>query len=108
MSTATLTINLRAIQENWRALSDMSASETAAVVKADAYGLSAEPVAAALSHAGAKTFFVAVAEEGKAFEKPLVLRHSFCVLGAYGGRHADDKTKPNSAFEFSRSNAPAF
>ena len=69
MSTATLTINLRAIQENWRALSDMSASETAAVVKADAYGLSAEPVAAALSHAGAKTFFVAVAEEGKAVRK---------------------------------------
>jgi alanine racemase len=40
--------------------------ETAATVKADAYGLGIGPVARALAQAGAKTFFVAIAEEGAA------------------------------------------
>lgn len=40
--------------------------ETAAVVKADAYGLGAAEVAPALARAGVHTFFVALAEEGAA------------------------------------------
>jgi alanine racemase len=40
--------------------------ETAAVVKADAYGLGAAAVAPALAAAGARSFFVALAEEGAA------------------------------------------
>ena len=58
-----LTIDLGAIAANWRALDAMTACETAAVVKAGGYGLDAAKVAPALAKAGAKTFFVALAEE---------------------------------------------
>ncbi|MFC7052780.1 alanine racemase [Hansschlegelia quercus] len=55
-----LTIDLAALQKNWRTLRDLDpSSECAAVVKADAYGIGLEPAAKALSAAGAKTFFVA-------------------------------------------------
>ena len=64
MSTATLTIDLSALQSNWRALDAQTNVETAAVVKANAYGLGVERVAPALAQAGARHFFVAVAEEG--------------------------------------------
>lgn len=64
MSTATLTIDLSAIAANWRKLNALTHGETAAVVKADAYGLGMDRVAAALAHTGARQFFVAVAEEG--------------------------------------------
>ncbi len=66
MSTGRLTIDLDAIAANWQALDALSAAsvETAATVKADAYGLGAASVARALARAGARTFFVAAAEEG--------------------------------------------
>lgn len=66
MSTATLTIDLDAIGANWRMLDAASAgtTQTAAVVKADGYGLFADKVAKALAIAGARRFFVAAAEEG--------------------------------------------
>ncbi len=69
MSTAKLTIDLGAILTNWRRLNSMGSSETAAVVKANGYGLGAERVAGALASAGARSFFVAVAEEGPAVRK---------------------------------------
>ena len=65
MAVGRLDIDLSAIVENWRALG-RGGAETGAVVKADAYGLGASEVAAALARAGARTFFVAVAEEGRA------------------------------------------
>lgn len=71
MATATLTISLDDIRANWRALDAMTACETAAVVKADAYGLGADRVAPALAREGARTFFVAVAEEGAALRQTL-------------------------------------
>jgi alanine racemase len=66
MGTATLSIDLDAVVSNWRALDAASGTgtETGAVVKADAYGLGAGRVARALARAGARKFFVAVAEEG--------------------------------------------
>lgn len=64
MSTATLTIDLSALKDNWRALDAQTGVETAAVVKADAYGLGIDRAAPALAQAGARHFFVAVAEEG--------------------------------------------
>ncbi|QHQ34824.1 alanine racemase [Algicella marina] len=66
MARATLTIDLDAIAANWRALDALSAAsvETGAVVKADAYGLGIARVAPALAAAGARSFFVALAEEG--------------------------------------------
>jgi alanine racemase len=73
MGTATLTIDLDAVTANWRALDAASGArtETGAVVKADAYGLGAGRVARALAEAGARTFFVAVAEEGAALREAL-------------------------------------
>ncbi len=71
MSTATLTIDLDAISANWRALDAMSSVETAAVIKADSYGLGADRVGRALVRAGARTLCVAVAEEGVALRRAL-------------------------------------
>jgi len=71
MSTGHLTIDLDALAENWRALDAKSAVETAAVVKADGYGLGTEPVARTLAKAGARRFFTAVAEEGAAVRATL-------------------------------------
>lgn len=55
-----ITIDLDAITHNWRTLDSLSASgtETAAVVKADGYGLGAPMVALPLAAAGCRTFFV--------------------------------------------------
>lgn len=66
MAAAQLTVNLGALQRNWSGLNTLTgpSTEVAAVVKADAYGLGAPKVVAALLDAGATTFFVAAAEEG--------------------------------------------
>ena len=71
MGTATLTIDLGALVANWQALDKISTAETAAVVKADGYGLGADRVGRALARAGARTFFVAAAEEGAALRQAL-------------------------------------
>ncbi len=62
----TLTIDLAAIEINWRALARRVVSvDCAAVVKADAYGCGLEPVTAKLAKAGCKTFFVADLAEAR-------------------------------------------
>lgn len=71
MTTAHLTIDLDAICENWRALDAKTAGETAAVVKANCYGLNAEYVGPALASIGVRKFFVAAAEEGVAIRQAL-------------------------------------
>lgn len=71
MTQPTLTIDLDAVAANWRALDALSAAETAAAVKADAYGCGAEPVARALAEAGCRSFFVATMEEGAALAEAL-------------------------------------
>lgn len=59
-----LTIDLGAVVANWRLLSRLHASgPVGAVVKADAYGLGAIPVAQALHQAGCGHFFVALLHE---------------------------------------------
>jgi alanine racemase len=61
-----LTIDLGAIEANWKKLRQIAIpTECAAVVKADAYGCGIEPVTALLYHAGCTTFFVADLSEGK-------------------------------------------
>src|SRR5215510_9961870 len=61
-----LTIDLGAIEANWRKLAGMTVPvECAAVVKADGYGLGLEAVAGRLSRAGCTTFFVADVAEGR-------------------------------------------
>jgi alanine racemase len=61
-----LTIDLAAIEDNWRALGRLSMpAECAAVVKADAYGCGLEQVGARLARAGCRTFFVADLQEAR-------------------------------------------
>src|SRR5471032_1455872 len=63
---ATLTVDLAAIEANWRALSRRAMpSECAAVIKADAYGCGLEQVAGQLAKTGCKTFFVADLNEAR-------------------------------------------
>jgi len=69
MTTGTLTIDLSAIVDNWRALDAMTLCETGAVVKADAYGLGAGHVSYALARSGVRKFFVADASEGATVRK---------------------------------------
>lgn len=91
MATATLTVDLDAVAANWRALDRRSAegTQTAAVVKADAYGLGLARVARALAQAGARRFFVAVAEEGAALRQALGPGPQISVLSGHMPGDAD-------------------
>jgi alanine racemase len=61
-----LTIDLAAIETNWRMLASTTVPvECAAVVKGDGYGCGLEPVTQTLSRAGCRTFFVADVTEGR-------------------------------------------
>ena len=80
MSTGQLTVDLGAVGANWRALNAMTSVETAAVVKADGYGLGAAEVAATLSRQGVKTFYVAYAEEGATVRAAVGARPQIRVL----------------------------
>ncbi len=72
MPRATLTVDLAAIRANWRALAARAApAACAAVVKADAYGLGAAPVARALAAEGARAFFTATIAEAVAVRDAL-------------------------------------
>lgn len=83
MAQATLNIDLDAIVTNWRNLDRQNTGETSAVVKADAYGLGAEKVAPALARAGARRFFVAIAEEGVALRRILGHGPEICVFSGH-------------------------
>ncbi len=81
-----LTIDLGALERNWRKLSALAPSaETGAVVKANAYGLGAEPVVRALSKTGCRTFFVAFAHEGAAVRRAVPEARIFVLTGAAPG-----------------------
>src|ERR671931_1817921 len=61
-----LTIDLAAIEANWKRLAGMTIPvECAAVVKGDGYGCGLEPVTTRLYKAGCRTFFVADIAEGR-------------------------------------------
>jgi alanine racemase len=82
---------LSAIEANWHALDAASARnvETAAVVKANAYGLGADRIAFALSKSGVRTFFVALAEEGAALRKILGCSPDIYLLSGHVAGDAD-------------------
>ncbi|MBM9594916.1 alanine racemase [Roseitranquillus sediminis] len=84
MGTGLLTIDLDAVAANWRAL-DRAApgTETSAVVKADGYGLGIDRVAPVLAAAGARSFFVAFAEEGGALRRALGPEVAIYVFGGH-------------------------
>lgn len=83
MTTASLIIDLAALAANWKALDAKTGVETAAVVKANGYGLGSGPVAQTLAKAGARTFFVAVAEEGVAVRDALGDGPEICVFSGH-------------------------
>jgi alanine racemase len=68
-----LTVDLGAIIANWRYIDSLStaATNTAAMVKADGYGLGAKNVAEALANSGCKEFFVANLSEAIALRQHL-------------------------------------
>lgn len=69
---AILEIDLGAIVSNWRLLAKKVApAGCAAVLKANAYGLGAAPVARALLAVGCRRFFVATLDEGLALRQAL-------------------------------------
>ena len=85
MSYAELSIDLDAIVANWRALDTASgaATETSAVVKANAYGLDIAQVAPKLAASGVRTFFVATVDEGVALRAVLGTGPRIYVLGGH-------------------------
>ncbi len=65
LAGATLSVDLKVLQDNWRMLARRAGgAECAATVKANGYGLGIQPVARALAAAGCKSFFVALPQEG--------------------------------------------
>ena len=65
-----LTIDLAAIEANWKTLAHRAMpAECAAVIKADAYGCGIEPVGTILAKAGCRTFFVADLLEARRLRK---------------------------------------
>ncbi|MDP2213704.1 alanine racemase [Phenylobacterium sp.] len=71
-SRARLSIDLDALAHNYHAIAaEAAGAETAPVVKADGYGLSAGPIARRLWAEGARTFFVARLAEGEALRREL-------------------------------------
>jgi len=71
MSLARLTVDLDALATNFHTLEAVSGVPVHPVVKADAYGLGAVPVARRLLSQGARTFFVARVSEGEALRAAL-------------------------------------
>ena len=80
---ARLSIDLGAIVANWRLLCARHRGAVAGVVKADAYGLGAAPVARALQAAGCAHFFVAHAAEGVALRAALGEGPMIAVLNGF-------------------------
>ncbi len=64
ISNAILEINTNIIKDNYSILKQLSTSEVAGVVKANAYGLGATEIAEILISSGCSKFFVATLEEG--------------------------------------------
>ncbi|WP_235911657.1 alanine racemase [Mesorhizobium xinjiangense] len=84
-----LTIDLSALVANYRALARTSRpARTAAVVKADAYGLGTVPVVKALVKAGCEDFFVALPEEGVAVRQIAPKARIFVLGGLFGSEAA--------------------
>jgi alanine racemase len=93
-----LTIDLDAIIANWRKLEKTAVpAECAGVVKADAYGCGAEPVAKALAAGGCKTFFVATLHEARVVRATLPEATIYALDGFFqntGDAYAKINCKP--------------
>ena len=100
-ATGVLTVDLDAIVANWRKLEKTAVpAECAGVVKADAYGCGAAPVARALANAGCRTFFVATLDEAAAVRTAVPPPAAIYVLDAASAtlRLLDERGNPAGAF----------
>ena len=89
IAPARLTIDLVALADNWREMADLSGNaSTAAVVKADAYGLGLEDCGTALYEAGARDFFVAVVQEGVTLRTYAPDARIYVLSGVWPGQEA--------------------
>ncbi len=77
---ASLTVDLNALAHNFHALEALAGVPVHPVVKANAYGLGAVPVATQLMAEGARTFFVARLAEGLALREALGPEPTLYVL----------------------------
>lgn len=83
---ARLTIDLRALADNWRFMAKKSGgARTAAVLKANAYGVGLEPAARTFHQAGARDFFVASPAEGVALRPIVPDGRIFVLSGMWPG-----------------------
>lgn len=82
-SAGILTIDLSAVQANWRSIKARVGAQVSAgaVIKADAYGLGAAQVGPALYRAGCRDFFVASLAEAREAQGYLPQDASLIVLG---------------------------
>lgn len=89
-----LTINLAALQDNYKLLDRMSAAtcETACSVKANAYGLGVNRVVPALYEAGARSFFIATIEEGIELRK-LLPAAQLLILNGFSHKDGENYIK---------------
>ncbi|TPW32032.1 alanine racemase [Pararhizobium mangrovi] len=86
---ARLTVDLSALRANWRMLADRApGAETAAVVKADAYGIGIANAVPALVAEGCRTFFVAMADEGLRVRAAAPDARIFVLNGFFAGSAA--------------------
>ena len=83
-----LTIDLQALQANWRWLADRAGTACGAAIKADGYGLGARQAMEALAEAGCRDFFVSTwAEAAELGDVPGGA--SLAVLHGVGGADVD-------------------
>ena len=87
LAGAVLSIDLSAIQKNWRYLASHAGSaECGAAVKGNAYGLGVEPVGRALWDAGCRSFFVARPKEGEELRGVLPEATIYVLDGLFPGQ----------------------
>lgn len=85
-----LTVDLSAMADNWRDMAKRSGkARTAAVVKADAYGLGIEDAGQTFYRAGARDFFVATVSEGVTLRPYVPQARIFVLSGVWPGQEAD-------------------
>ncbi|RVD57496.1 alanine racemase [Mesorhizobium sp. M2D.F.Ca.ET.185.01.1.1] len=83
INQAEMVVDLEAVRENYRRLSAIAGdADCAAVVKGDAYGHGMVACALALWQAGARTFFVATANDGVAL-RTVLQEATISVLGGF-------------------------
>lgn len=87
LAGAVLTIDLGALQRNWRLLKDRAnGAECGAAVKGNAYGLGIGPVSRALWEAGCRSYFVARPKEGEELRCHLPEAVIYVLDGLFAGQ----------------------